>query len=789
MLSEFYYLSCNYGYGYRQIMKLLPFIWALPAFSVTAYAAEPIRINASPLTQCLGQIAQATGARFIVSENLTKTLPACRNVENAQSIAKALDAIVDGTNVRWQQRDDGVFMLAAQTSFEQAQLAPLYIEASSGSVAESETEKNVPLPSVEQWRSKTHYDASELAVKPVFQFNQLSRLAPNVYSNGESLSIRGVPRDNNYFTGNTVFYDGIDVGTLLLDNNLLAVQDLESLSYARGGNALLQGSGAAGGAIYLTTPNPVPKWGGSVSTSLGQRNANSNSLTITRPILDFGLSGRLYLGQSEDPRFVRNVVISEISGSTDTRQRANAKLLFEPEFWPGFTLGMTSFYIGGDAPDRFVARRSQESLDSIFDEISFDNTAMNWNISAIGQGLNARYVTDRGVEIAALASNSRIGNSEMHQSEGRGNEERRQRFQTTLSVPFADYWKAYLGFERQQVKDEQWAQSQYLPQRPFTSEGFNQRRTNGLRMGNTSLVAELSYDSGALWQASIGARSVEEDVYFFLSQYSVYESRPPVLELPYATRARYSKVLPVASVAFNFNNHHTLSLKYDQAYRMGGGGHNYITGYQPEQLQTIELGWHGKWFDERIQTQLNVFETDWNKRTSIDGTIGSSIHVPLETQIRGAEFQVQAQLNDLWSMRAGLGWLDSTYRQGVFATEGHILDLAGLRAADAPRFTVSAGVIGQLGSGWYVAADAYHASSAVSAVMYGRHESSAVLPVRPGYSVVDARLGWRGKTLDVSINASNVFDAKYIDHYDDLKPFSRFIGEPRQIDFRLSWQW
>lgn len=753
-----------------------------------------IRVEAASLTRCLEQLSQETGARFVVSDELTQQVRGCRGVEDARDVAQALRAIFEGSPVRWRLQEDGVFILASQAVPQRVRMAPLLVEADEAAADLPQDSLEAPLPWVAQWQSQTRYDARELVVKPLLQFNQISRLAPNVYSNGESLSIRGVPRDNNYFTGNAVFYDGIEISTLLLDNNLLAIDELASLRYGRGSSVFVHGSGAAGGAIYLDTPQPTPAWGGRAWLSFGQRHAYGSGASITGPISDWGLSGRIAVSESEDPRFVQNrsPVVAGITGTTDLRRRANAKLRFEPDGLPGLTMDATLFYIGGDNPDRFVARRARGAPDEIFDEISYDETAVDWDISAVGQGLRARYQAGSGWDIAFAASDMRVGmqswieTGPLNIDHYVGEDERHTRYSLTANVLLTSAWDAYLGWERQQIASDEWTLRHVVPLSPFPGEAFDQHAADVRKLDNSSVLAELHFQPNERWKFALGARALHEQQHFFLSQRDTFAARPPVASVPMESLTKYTKLLPAGGVAFQATPNHGFSLKYDQAYRSGGDSPFVGGEYAPERLQALELGWHGSWLAERVQAQFNLFRSDWDRRTSIDGTVGAPILIPPESRTHGAELELKFDWNEQLTLRTGIGWLDSTYQQGRFGINPR--DVTGSRTADAPRWTFTASAMWQSEHGWYAGMDAYRASSAVSMVLGAQYNDESV-PTRAGYTVMDARIGWRNAQWDCALTANNLFNARYIDHYDRLKPFSRLIGEPRQLSLRASWSW
>jgi iron complex outermembrane recepter protein len=211
-------------------------------------------------------------------------------------------------------------------------------------------------------------------------------------------------------------------------------------------------------------------------------------------------------------------------------------------------------------------------------------------------------------------------------------------------------------------------------------------------------------------------------------------------------------------------------------------------------LATIELAWRARWLGERLRSSASVFHTDWRDRTSIDGTIGAEIVEPIETRILGAELELEAELGEAWALRGGLGWLDSEYTRGRYALNAVPYDLRGRKAADAPRATAVLGAIWRGPQGWYASADAYHAARAESSTFLNTNafpsdSPNAPPPPREAYTVLDLRLGWRRDDLNITLTVGNVLDENYIDRYVERRPASRRIGEPRQVDLSVGWDW
>lgn len=768
---------------------------ALPLAALAADAPRPLRVDAAPLPRCLEQIAAATGARFIVSPALAASAVPCRAVDGAETAAMALEAALSDRDVAWRLRDDGVFLVAAAAPVAAGTLDTLAIEA--GALEDGADSRPAP-PSfrpafADLAGSTTTYDRAELAAKPLLRFNQLGRLAPNVYSSGESLSIRGVPRDNDYFTGSGVFLDGIDLGSLLLDHNLVDIGRLDALRYERGGTGFAMGSGMAGGAIRLDTALPEPAFGLQARFGGGERSAAVAGLSATGPLSpDGSLSGRIALSAREEPRFMRSAVVPSIDGGTDRRDNAQVRLRWEPESVPGLTLDLTGFHVDGDAPDRTVARPGVGVPFDLFDRVSFDRAAIDYDLRGTGRGLRAAWEAAGGLRLEAWGSDLRAAREGVALVEPgritlRGDDEERSRGGVGAALPFGDGWRLFAGLERQRVERAE----SFIDLRAATATGgaSTRRGDNVLDLDNTALLAELSWAEGP-WRATAGVRAIDETVDFRFRERFAPAGGPVDDRITQATRSVYRRGLPAGALEYAFSPARSLGGGWSRAYRSGGFSQFVVVGeYAPETLDTAELWWKQRWGDDRYGLRATLFRTDWSDRTSIDGTIGAEIVTPFETRIDGVELEFDTALTESLSLRGGIGWLDARHSSGRYRLSFREFDLEGRRASDAPRHTAVLGALWRGPGGWTAALDAYRAGRSESSTFVVEAVREQVPLPRDAYTVLDARIGWQGERFGVALTASNLLDEEYIDRFVARRAFSRILGEPRQVDLTVTWDW
>jgi outer membrane receptor protein involved in Fe transport len=772
---------------------------ALP-FAAAADGPRVLHVDAAPLPRCLEQIAAGTGARFIVSPRLAQDAPRCRPVDGATSAAMALDAALVDSDVAWHMRDDGVFLLAASAPVAAGTLDTLAVEDTPLHGIEDAAAAR-PLgfrPAFDDLASRTTYDAAALANLPLRRFSQLGRYAPNVYSGGYRLSIRGVPRDSDFYLGNSVFVDGIDVGSTLLPNNLLPVDALENLEYRRSGTSLAYGSGAAGGAVLLATRAPAAEPTLQLSAGAGERSARSASAGYSGPVLEaLGLSASISVRSDEEPRFMRfaDQFGSPFRPRGDSDQRDSARLVVElaPDAWAGFTARLDAFHVEGDAPDRTVASPSQGAPFDPFDRVSFDSTARDWDIDADGVGLRLRQEWG-AVALDAWGSWIDVGLDDVLRDDGLVRytwlePEERHRAGAAIAWSPAAEWTLRAGFERQHADVRR--ETEELSN--LAAQGAPPNRvvqTSRLELDTDSVILEAAW-TGERWRASAGARRADERSRFTYTDRRLFPPAPEQIDEQRRDEADSDKWLPAIAVAFDAADGHELSATWSRGFRSGGFAQvPGIGAYAPERLDTTEIGWKATFGQGGITSRATLFRTDWRDRTVVDNFLFDEQVEPLETRIDGLEWEFEGAFGEAWRWRAGIGLMDARHTQGILSSRDGLIDLGGRDAPDAPRSTLLAGLQWRGGHGWSAGVDAYRASSARSQILEDDDlPGFRAASERPAYTVVDAQVRWTRGPWDVALVAANVFDEEYADRIERFTPYAAVLGEPRQVDLTVTWTW
>ena len=128
--------------------------------------------------------------------------------------------------------------------------------------------------------------------------------------------------------------------------------------------------------------------------------------------------------------------------------------------------------------------------------------------------------------------------------------------------------------------------------------------------------------------------------------------------------------------------------------------------YNPEEVDTFEIGVKSEFADRRVRLNLSAFQTNYRDMQLAQiyfiGTVqGNTIINAANSRIRGFEAELTIAPNDAITLNGSLAYLDAKYRDFDFllpdndanpATPPPVLDLSGQRLQNAPKWSASMGM-------------------------------------------------------------------------------------------------
>ncbi|MEM1133218.1 MAG: TonB-dependent receptor [Pseudomonadota bacterium] len=190
----------------------------------------------------------------------------------------------------------------------------------------------------------------------------------------------------------------------------------------------------------------------------------------------------------------------------------------------------------------------------------------------------------------------------------------------------------------------------------------------------------------------------------------------------------FEAFLPRVALTYNITEDNAVFASYQRGYRAGGSnvfaipnpdgiGNIRILGtYEPEFLDTFEIGTRNKFLDGKLTFNANIFYsiyTDQQLRLpgNLADTIDDRIDNVGETTLYGAEFLIDYSPNRQWNIFASVGYLQAEFDDFPFAVDGdgnpvnptdpRFANLAGNEVPGAPDLTFTLGVNYEHPSGFF----------------------------------------------------------------------------------------
>ena len=719
-----------------------------------ASPADFSKAESSPLLDCLEPIARAFHARIVDATGLAARI-VCIPPGQRATLDQVLDQLVKRNGLDWRRLDDGTIEIVAANPVAIVRLTALSIEGEP--VMEPARPDNpVATPLIERATAFTEIDQRWLDSAPLLGFNQISWYAPNVYGSGQSLAIRGMERDTDYFPTLTVTFDGIDLGTRLLDDELVPLDDVTKLNLARGPRTFESGDASQAGLISLTTAAPAAEPVTNTTLGVGNLGARNAAVSWSGPLGTSGLGATFALDSHRLPGFIRQLGVPDADVAERQDDFFRFKLSYMPQSAPGFSAGLAALALSGDSSDRAVlAPISTSGLPNAagfdpFDRNSYAIHPVVAQTRARGAAGFVRYEEPEQWAIDAHASVTTIYRDAVQFPEDTTwtDQEIRRRLGLTVSGHPALDWTIVAGLEH-----GDFATSFFTPF-IFGPPGLSHLTTE---TDSASLWIEHSW--GSSWNAGLGARWVREQMAGYPGQNAF----------------TYDVPIPLAVLEWRPWTDHAFLLSYGTGYRSGGLV-NADAAYVPERSRNIEFAWRAQWLGGSLHSALSAFDNQIHDRFTYRVGSDPGNSAPGRVRDRGLELELTADLSDQWRLRAGIGVLNSRYSSFDYRY--------GDPTSEAPPQTATFGVRYGLAQGWYGALDAYRAAAA-------EYDASRQ-PVGhvPPYDVLGLRVGYRTANRDIALIAANALDAQYVERFQFTAGRKGYrIDDPRRVELRVNWTW
>ena len=573
-----------------------------------------------------------------------------------------------------------------------------------------------------------------------------------------AISIRGVSYqevDKSLDPSIGVILDGVYLGTNV--GQILQNFDIERVEVLRGPQGTLFGKNTIGGVINVNRSRPTGEFSGELRAGTGSDSLRDFKGLVNFPIIEDKLAAKVYGVYTKNDGWLENTTLNDDTSRLDY-QSYGLSLLANPtqDIEVQFSydrLEDSSDIVGGanrNQPANVVCGgfgplfgpAACEAGDPGSDE---DHVSMNDHQNAYvnTDAYTLRSEWDLGPGVLTMINGYRQ-NNEFRRSEFDASPAEflyltfDQDYEQTshelyFNSTFSDTVEFVGGLYYWHAKYDQFVETFELwpllgPLVGFPPGLFQPGDTGEISQDQKtdSIAAYFSADWHFHddWTATLGMRYTEEQKDFTGASSSYW--RGDINLIPgeeVNTHDNWDEVTPKFGLRYLYSDDVMFFASYAKGFKSGGfSGRNTTTtslseSYDPETVDTFELGAKTEWMDGRVRFNATAFYSQYDDKQEENfvalpsGTVETIVTNAGEVDMSGLELEVIAAVTDHLRVRAAYGYLDAEYNEydGDLNGDGTVTDNSYLDLRRAPEntFGMTATYSRNIGPGEFVADVSY----------------------------------------------------------------------------------
>jgi iron complex outermembrane receptor protein len=548
--------------------------------------------------------------------------------------------------------------------------------------------------------------AAELNKPSIRTLRDIEGYSPNVTIDNSgagpgaaAISIRGVSYqevDKSLDPSVGVILDGVYLGTNV--GQILNNFDIAQIEVLRGPQGTLFGKNTTGGVINVVRNKPTGEFGGELKAAFGSWDLQDYKGFVNFPIFEGTLAGKVYATDVSDKGWLKNTTINEDTSRIDSRSYGFSLLATPTEDFEALfsfdRIEDNSDIVGGHNFNKdssliclFNPGTACASLDTGSDE---DHVSMNdhqyASVETDAYTLNMQWDVGPGVITAITGYRENV-------------EFRRAEYDASSVDYFAlDFDQDYDQFSQEFnfastfsetiefVAGVYYWESEYSQQSETVGDGFINGLigfpvgTTGFLRQNQETESVAAYFQGD-WHisealtATLGMRYTKEEK-DFKAHTDEYVLNGVVLSPRANTQSsdEWTETTPKLGLSYQLNDDLLLFTSYAQGFKSGGFfGRNTTVetldiSYDPEIVDTYELGMKSDWMDGRLRFNATAFFTEYDDKQEDNivplpsGNVGTIVSNAATVEIGGLELELVAALTENIRLQASYGYLDAEYK-------------------------------------------------------------------------------------------------------------------------------
>lgn len=658
--------------------------------------------------------------------------------------------------------------------------------------------------------------------------------------NGAVMSIRGIGVvEPDPYAGNTVgiMLDGVP--QLFNMTSLLDLFDIERVEVLRGPQGTLFGANTTGGVVNVITEQPTGEWGGKLRATLGNWDRRDLSAAVNFPIVDNLLAGKITVQHHERDGWVRNVVdgsdlnyqeTQALRGSLLWTPRENLDITWTNEYVqreygppivvnassPGYAThvpeGVQGMYANPcpdidarcRAPSRYRAGSQVRDLGKLSTYAS--TVTVNWSDTALGDVVSITgYKRFRVREDTDQDGTPLFIDDTERETEGwQFTQELRSAFSVNEKLDMiAGVFVSATHYDH--------LQNFRINFPGLEAMGLRQVNPQDQDSWSASLFAQSYYQISDRLRLQFGLRYTHEqtemeagiDMYAGSTTFDDGFLLPPPDTFAVKDDDAWDNVGGKIALDYQIADTVMVFASYARGFKSGGfvgrvGIPQDIGPYDPEYVDTFEVGMKGDFLDNRLRSNITFFHSTYEDMQLaqiyfIGAIQGNSLLNAGKSEIQGAEMELTFVPVDGLTLDLSLGYLDSEFKK--FAppdpATGLSRDFSGFRLQNTPQWTgaVSAAYEMPVADGMA----RFFVEFTHSADKYLTSLDNAPTTRVQEMNLVNANVEWSpdNGNWTVSLWGRNLEDKRYISSVFEAVGTIRMVNyaNPREVGLTVNYRW
>jgi iron complex outermembrane receptor protein len=547
------------------------------------------------------------------------------------------------------------------------------------------------------------YSHEELEIRGITGIEDLQFSAPNLVISHNSQSpvtyayIRAIGSDQlvaGFDPGVTYHVDGVYVGQP--SSMPVDMWDMERVEVLRGPQGTLYGRNTTGGAINVITKNPTDEFEGTMDLTVGNYDRIRYRGAVGGALVPDRLNGRLSFIYDKADGFQENAIGKDadsidhfaLRGKLDIRLGDSANLLltaqrFENEGIQG-QKRLESFdgipVYDGALPNPSDPRKIAKDWD---ERLNLKNTLLSakldWDLGPVQLVSITGYIDNEWFQTMDIDMSS---NPIQFQEWDMRTEQFTQEFQLISNSDSAFEWIVGAFYFNEKLSTDYMFEDSSI-------FGFTFLNGGDLKTESLAFYGQGSYDfrdSGVPLRITGGLRWTDDE-----KKVSEYQMIPQFLvDVSADDKEAWDEVTGKLGLDWFLSDAMMAYASFSHGYKGGGFSIGQFDSFDPEFVDSFELGLKSEFMEGRARVNAALFYNDYQD-LQVNFLVFTSFTTDnaAEATIKGIELEGSFLVTDQLMIGANFTWLDAVFDDYIFDEGPPVVDLSGETLNRAPEYTVS----------------------------------------------------------------------------------------------------